>query len=518
MLEVELPAERIQRSVDRSARHLAQRTRIPGFRPGKVPRAMLERSLGVNRDDPNAPNPLYDDAKEHLFEESMVEALRETDLDVLTVPEPEWLRFSEIAGAAYRVTVPIRPDVRLGDYRDFPFGIEIDEVDDAKVDAVVEQLRDQYATLAPVEGRPAQKGDYAVVGFEGRRGGEPFEGGAAERYPLILGSERMIPGFEDEIVGMSEGDEKTFSITFPVDYPETSLAGEQVEFTVRLRELRQKQLPDVDNEFARTLGAYDDLGMLREEIRRRLQAGARDRARHAFADRIIEYAAGNAELEIPELLVEREIEVMHDELRARLAEQGIGYDEYLRVRFGAEDAEQAPKPQAAMTTADARARIVLPDGRRANELPSAAETPPAASGPPAWERKLHEEYRAPAEHRVKVLLTVSAIAEKEGIEVSDEEVEAEIARARERYADSPNLLRYFESPRGRSYVRSTLRRSKTVETLVDRWLEQHPEIGPVPHLHGDEQPASLPDAAISEENETSAAVPAADPVPEASAR
>lgn len=442
VLEVELPPERLQRSIDESVRHLGRRTRVPGFRPGKVPRPMLERALGMRRGDPEAPNPIHDDAKEHLFEASLVEALQDTELDALSVSQPEWLRFEEGVGAAYRVTVPVRPEVKLGAYTGYPFGLEVEPVTEEKVDRVVEQLRDQHASLVPVEGRGARNGDYAVIGFQGTRDGTPFEGGSSERFPLVVGAERMIPGFEAQLVDLAEGDEKRFTLTFPDDYPDESLAGEAAAFQVTMKELREKRLPEADDEFAVSLGDYADLARLRAEIAARLDASEKDHARHAFADRIIEFAVANATVELPELLVDREVEVMHDELRVRLAEQGIGYDEYLKV---------TEKDDAA----------------------------------------LHAEYREPASRRVKTLLVVSAIADAEGIEVSDSDVEAEIARAAERYRDNPKLLAYIQSARGRSYVRSTLRRSRTVESLVERWLAEHPEVGEVPHLHDEPAPTTI---------------------------
>ena len=448
VLEVEVPAAQLQRSIDESVRHLARRTKVPGFRPGKVPRPMLERALGVRRDDPGAPNAIYDDAKEHLFESSVLEALREQDLDVLEIPQPEWVAFREGEGATYRVTLPVRPEVKLGAYTDYPFAPELEAIDDERVERVLEELRDQHATLVPVEGRPAQQDDWAVIGFEGRRAGQPFEGGSAERFPLVIGAERMVPGFEAELVGLSEGDTKTFSLTFPADYPDEALAGQPVEFTVTMRELRVKQMPPLDDGFAGQLGPYADVAALRADIRTRLEASAQDRARHAFSDRVIEFAVANATLEVPDVLIEREVEVMHDELRVRLAEQGIGYEEYLKVT-GRDDAA------------------------------------------------LHAEYRAPAEQRVKVLLVLSAIAEREQVEVSEAEVEAEIARARQRYTANPKLLAYFDSPRGRAYLHSTLRRTKVVEQLVERWLAEHPEHGPLPHL--EEEPAAVDPLATAEE-------------------
>lgn len=441
VLEVELPAERVKRSVEQSVRHLARRTKVPGFRPGKAPRPILERVLGVRTDVPDAANPLYDDAKEHLFEDSVLEAVREQDLDVLSIPEPEWVAFEETSGASYRVTLPLRPDVQLGAYTDYPFRIQVEDIDDARVDQVVEQLRDQQASLAPVEGRGALKGDYAVVRFVGRRGGAAIPGAEAERLPLVIGNERMIPGFEDQLIGLREGDEKSFSITFPEDYPDGDLAAAQAEFEVALLELREKRLPDADDDFARSLGDYDDMAALRAEIRQRLERSALDRARHAFADRIIEFAVGNATVEIPDLLIERELEVMFDELRVRLAEQGIGFEDYLRA-----------------TERD--------------------------------EARLREEFRPDAERRVKTLLVLSQIAEKESIDVDDATLEAEIERSRERYASNARLVAYLESPRGRAYTRSLLRRSQTVETLVDRWIDDHPEFSHVQHLHDDTEKGS----------------------------
>jgi trigger factor len=440
LLEVELPPDRLQRSIEESVRHLGRRTRVPGFRPGKVPRPVLERALGVRRDDPDGRNPIYDDAKDHLFEGSVIEALKEADLDILSIPEPEWIAFDEGRGATYRVVLPLRPEVNLGAYTDYPFGITVEPVDEPKVDAVVDELRDQHASLVPVEGRGAEDGDYAVISFETTREGTPVEGGRSERFPLIVGKERIIPGFEAQVRGLKEGEEKSFTLTFPDDYPDPDLAGKPADFHVTMRELRAKVLPPADDDFAQTIGDYADLATLRSQVRTRLEANARDHARHAFADRIIEFAMANASVELPDLLVERETEVMLDELKIRLAEQRIGWDEYLRVT-----------------------------GRD--------------------EAAIRADQREPAEKRVKTLLVVSAIADREKIDIDDAEIEAEISRARQRYAENPKLISYFESVRGRSYLRATLRRSRTVEWLVDRWLEAHPEAGEFPHLEEEPSPA-----------------------------
>ncbi|MFO1540374.1 MAG: trigger factor [Chloroflexota bacterium] len=446
VVEVEVTAERVRSAVDEAVRHQAGRVRVPGFRPGKVPRQMLERALGIDRSDLARPDPIYDDARDHLYRRSILEALREQkDLEILEIPgNPAWEGFSELSGARYRVEIPLRPTVTLGDYAGFGFTPEIEEVTPDKVDQVLDQLRDQQASLAPVEGRPAQSGDYAVVSFAGSRDGAPVEGAQADRFPLVLGSERMIPGFEDQVVGLSEGESKTFDITFPADYGQEELAGAEVCFDVTLLELRERMLPPLDDAFAGSLGAYADLAALRTEVAARLERNALDRARHGFADRIIEYAAANATVSPSDLLVAREIDVMVDELKVRLAQQGIGMPEYLEA-----------------TERD--------------------------------EEKLREEMRESAEHRVKVLLVLGAVADAEQVTVPEDDVEREVARAVAANGEDRRFAEYIASPRGRSYVRSTLRRTRTVEGIIDRWIAEHPAFANV--RHSEDQPdAAEPEA------------------------
>ncbi len=448
-LQIELPPERLDKALDAATRTLARRTRVPGFRPGKAPRPVLERHLG--------PGVVLDEAVDHLIQDAYREALIQEDILPLANADVEVVQAEEGQPLIFKAIVPVRPEVTLGDYRDFTFGPDIDVIDDARVDQVVEELRDQNATLAAVEGRGAQDGDYAVISFVGTRDGEPFEGGTAERMPLILGQERLIPGFETHLVGLEVGGETEFDIEFPADYGEPSLAGQTAHFAVTLRELREKILPEVDEDFLASLGDFDSLETLRADVRQRLEANALDRARHGFADRIIEYAVANATVELPDVLIDQEVEVMHDEFRGSLARQGITEEAYLKaVEKSGDD--------------------------------------------------MHAEFRPGAERRAKTLLVLSKIADTEGLEVPDADVEAEIGRGRERYAGDPKLLAYFESERGRAYIRSTLRRSRVVEVIIDQWLTAHPEIPALPHL--EDQPGS---AVESEGAQANAAIGATDP-------
>jgi trigger factor len=435
VLEVEITPQELKSAIDEGVRHVARRTRVPGFRPGKAPRPILERALGVDRNDPESRNPIHDEAREHLYERTVIAALEQADRDILELPRaPEWTRFEEGVGAAYRVTLAVRPEVKLGDYVDYPFKPQVDEVTEAQVDQVIEQLRDQQAVLVPVEERGAEIDDFAVIRFEGRRDGVPVAGAQADRFPLIIGKERMIPGFEANLIGMREDEERAFTVAFPDEYGDAELAGQEVEFTASLLELRERRLPVADDDLAGQVGPYDGLASLREDLRSRMRVSALDRARHGFADRIIEYATANATVELPDLLVDREVEMMVDELKVRVAQQGIRYEDYLRV---------TEKTEAS----------------------------------------LREDVREAAEQRVKVLLVLGAIADREAIDVADADVEAEISHLRAEGEASASVSEYLDTDRGRSYIRSQLRRSALVESLVDRWIAANPEFADVQHQH-----------------------------------
>jgi trigger factor len=449
LLEVELPPERLSRAIDDTVRRLSRNTRVPGFRPGKAPRPVLERHLG--------PGVVLDEAVEHLVSDGYREAMIEQALVPLANPDVEVVQAEEGKPLVFKATVQVPPEVELGDYKHFNFQPEIETIDDARVDKVIEELRDQNSTLAAVEDRGARDGDYAVISFVGSRNGEPFEGGSSDRMPLILGQERLIPGFEANLIGLEVGGSTEFDITFPDDYPETELAGQQAHFAVDLRELREKVQPELDDDFIGTLGDFAGLDALRADIKVRLERNALDRARHEFADRIIEYAVANATLELPSILVDQEVEVMHDEFRGTLARQGMTEEAYLKA--------------LEKTDAD-----------------------------------MHAEFRPGAEKRVRTLLVLSKVADAEGLTVDDAEVDAEVARGRERYPDDARLQEYFGTDRGRAYIRSTLRRSRVVEGLIDEWLTDHPDHPALPHLEDAEA-----SAVEGEQATANAAVDATDP-------
>ncbi len=431
VLEIEVPSDEVDRHFATAYRHVAERTKVPGFRPGKAPRHVIDRFVGRGS--------VLAEAIDHLVSDSYDKALDQTDVIPIDQPEVDIdpAALSEGQSITFTATVPVRPEVRLGAYTDYPFTLEVPEVTDEQVAQVIEELREQQATLRPIDGRGAQDGDIASVKFTGTIDGEPFEGGSADRLPLVIGENRMIPGWEEHLVGMEIGATRGFEITFPDDYRVEELRGKEAHFEVELLDLREKLLPDVTDEFAKSVSDVETLDELRAEIRDAMEKRADAEARHTFGDRIIDFATSNANVELPEVMVANEVEIMRDELRTRLAQQRIGLDQYLQL------SQQTPE-------------------------------------------ELTNELRDPATRRVKTLLVLSAIAEKEGVDAADSEIEAEIAEQLARYDNDPKLSEYLTSRRGRSYLRMTLRNRKLVDTLIERALGTDASAGAAP----DTEPAT----------------------------
>jgi trigger factor len=439
VLEIEVTPDEVARHFTTAYRHVAERTKVPGFRPGKAPRNVIDRFVGRGS--------VMAEAIEHLVSDSYGAALDQTDIIPIDHPNVDIDPASVVEGqpVTFTATVPVRPDVELGAYSDFGFGLETPEVTDEQIEQVIGELREQQATLRPVDDRPAAKDDIASVKFAGTIDGEPFEGGSADRLPIVIGEDRMIPGWEDNLVGMSIGETKGFDITFPDDYRVEELQGKEAHFEVELLDLREKLLPEVDDTFAASVGDVETVDALRAEIRDAMEKRAEAEARHQFGDRIIDFAVSNATVELPEVMVTNEVEIMRDELRTRLAQQRIGLEQYLAL------SKQTPE-------------------------------------------ELTTELREPATRRVKTLLVLSAIAEKEGIDASDAEIDTEIADQLARYGEDAKLREYLTSRRGRSYLRMTIRNRTLVDTLIDRALGTDASAA--------EPPATEPDAAPTEATET----------------
>ena len=437
VLEIEVPPDEVDRHFATAYRHVAERTKVPGFRPGKAPRHVIDRFVGRGS--------VLAEAIDHLVSDAYDKALDQTDLIPIDRPEVDIdpANLAEGQAISFTATVPVRPDVELGAYTGYPFGLETPEITDDQVSQVIDELREQQATLRPIDERPAAAGDIGSVKFAGTIDGEPFEGGSADRLPLVIGENRMIAGWEDQLVGMAIGDTKGFDITFPDDYRVEELRGKEAHFEVELLDLREKLLPELSDELAKSVADVETVDELRAEIRDAMEKRAEAEARHTFGDRIIDFASSNATVELPEVMVANEIEIMSDELRTRLAQQRIGIEQYLAM------AKQTPE-------------------------------------------ELSAELREPATRRVKTLLVLSAIAEKEGVDATDEQIEAEIGEQLARYDDDAKLREYLTSRRGRSYLRMTLRNRTLVDTLIERAIGADTPAGEAPEPEQATPPTETP--------------------------
>jgi trigger factor len=377
-LQAEVPAEEVERRITEAARQLGRQMRVPGFRRGKVPPPIVIRRLGRDA--------VLDEAlRTHLgswyadaIEGAGIAPVGQPELDVSSLPgEGEPLSFS--------IEIGVRPTAKLGQYKGLEVGRREPEVPDSRIDEELERLRDQFATLETVD-RPATEGDHVVIDYVGSVGGEPFDGGSGRDQLLELGSGRLIPGFEEQLVGAAAGEERKVEVPFPEDYQSEQLAGRTAEFDVTVTEVKSKRLPELDDEFASEAGGFDTLGELREDVASRLREADERTIEREFEQAVLDAAVDEAVLEVPEKLVHaRAHELLQDTMSA-LARQGISKDAYLQIAGKDEetlaheaepDAERALKREAVLAavveaegikpTDDAVREAIAPTAERSGE-------------------------------------------------------------------------------------------------------------------------------------------------------
>jgi trigger factor len=339
-VDAEVPAEEVERRLQQAARKLGGQLRIPGFRKGKVPPPVVMRRLG----------------REAVFDEALRSSLSEWYIDAIDtagiapIGEPD-INFSEdVPGQgeplAFSIEIGVRPTAKLGEYKGLEVGRREPTVADADVDAELDRLRDRVATLDTVE-RPAQKGDFVVLDYLGKVDGEPFPGGEGRDQLIELGSGRLIEGFEDQVAGASAGDAVTVNVTFPQDYvPE--LSGKDATFDVTVSEVKSKRLPELDDDFAAEASEFDTVDELREDIASRLRHQDEHAVEREFEQAVLEAAANEAVVELPDKLVHARAHEMLEQTFSALARQGIGKDTYLKIA-GKDEEELAheAEPEAA---------------------------------------------------------------------------------------------------------------------------------------------------------------------------
>jgi trigger factor len=338
-VQAEVPADEVERQLQQAARKLGSELRIPGFRKGKVPPPVVIRRLGreyvLDEVLRSALGAWYVDA----IGDSGIVPIGEPDLDVGDLPaQGEPLQFS--------IEIGVRPSAQLGEYKGLEVARREPEVEQSRIDEAIEGLRDRVATLETVE-RPAQRGDHLVADYVGRFDGEPFEGGAARDQLIELGSGMLIPGFEEQLEGATAGEERTITVTFPEQYAE-ELAGREATFDVTVHEVKAKRLPELDDEFAAEASEFDTLAELRDDLAEKLREADQNAIEREFEEAVLQAAADNATIEVPDALVHARAHEMVEQSFNALARQGVSREMYLQIAGKSEHelAEEA-EPEAA---------------------------------------------------------------------------------------------------------------------------------------------------------------------------
>jgi trigger factor len=387
-VQAEVAPEEVERRVQQAARELGRQMRVPGFRKGKVPPPVVIRRLGreavLDEALRSALGTWYADA----IDGAGIAPVGEPDLDVGELP-------AEGQPLAFSIEIGVRPAAKLRQYKGLEVGRREPEVDDAQIDEEIERLRDRLATLETVE-RPAQLGDHVVMDYVGRVGGEEFEGGSGRDQLLELGSGRLVPGFEEQLVGASAGEERTVKITFPEDYP-GELGGKEAEFAVTVTEVKAKRLPELDDEFAAEAAGFDTLAELRADIAERVQKADARSLEREFEDAVVEAAVAEADLEVPDKLVHARAHELLEDTLAVLGRQGISRESYLRISGRDEETlahEAEPEAAAALRREAVLAAIVEAEGIEPTDEEVREALAPTAKRQGVTVEKLFEQLRS----------------------------------------------------------------------------------------------------------------------------
>lgn len=320
-LVIEIGGEEFEAAVQKA--YLKQRSKInvPGFRKGKAPRKIIEGMFGSGV--------FYEDAINELYPKAYAEAVEQEKLDVVSWPNVEVLEAGK-DGLTFKATVTVRPEVKLGEYKGLTAEKEEVKITDEDIDNELKPYINRASRMVTVE-REAQNGDTVVIDFEGFKDGVPFDGGKAEGHSLELGSGAFIPGFEDQLVGTKAGDEKDVNVTFPEEYHAEELAGAPVVFKVKVHEVKEKQLPTVDDEFAKDVSEFDTLEAFKKDLADKLTERREAQAKRAFQAAIMEQVMDNMEVEIPDAMVAYETDQMVEDMARRVQAQGIPFEQYMAM-------------------------------------------------------------------------------------------------------------------------------------------------------------------------------------------
>jgi trigger factor len=408
-LTIEMEPADMEEGMQDAYRHLVQKTNVPGFRKGKAPRAMLERTVGKGR--------MLEEAIDHIVPKAYERALKEQEIEPYAQPSVE---ITQPEPLIFKAVVPLKPTVELGDYKGIRMTPEVDEIKEENINSVIEELRHQNATWEPVD-RPLDDNDMAIIDIFGQTDEKPFIRKLGAQYQVLKDAITPAPGFVEQVKGMKKEEVKEFTLTFPADYPSTELAGKEGHFKVTLHEIKEEKMPELNDEFASQVSAeFKTVEDLRNEVVKSLNLRAEERARMAFEEKIITTAVEQSKIEYPPILVDLEINRLINDQARQLQYSGQGMDEYLQ---------------------------------------SINKTP----------EQLQEDLRPIATRNVTASLVLTQIAEEEKIEATEEDINNGINNmVKGLQSDKTEEMRkLLDTPQNRTSMKQTLKTRKTIERLAD---------------------------------------------------
>ena len=414
-LTVEVPAEEVEKAIQ--AAYLKEKNKIsmPGFRKGKVPRAMIEKMYGAAV--------FYEEAANILIQDNYAKAMEESKEDIVSRPTIDVVQIESGKPFIFTAEVAVRPEVTLGKYK----GVQVTKIDttvtDEEVEAALEKEQQKNSRTVSVTDRPVQTGDTAVIDFEGFVDGVAFEGGKGENHPLEIGSHSFIEGFEDQLVGHNAGEEVEVNVTFPEKYQAAELAGKPAVFKVKINEIKTKELPELNDEFAQDVSEFDTLAEYKEDLRKHLEVSKENDAKRAKEDEAIKKIIDKSTMELPDAMIDTQCENMINEFAQRISQSGLTMDQYMQF--------------SGMTI----------DG-------------------------LKEQVRPEAITRIQSSLVLEQIAKEENIEVSDDEINAEVEKMAAQYGMEADKLKEYLGDAEKESMKRDLAITKAVDLIMENVKER----------------------------------------------